>query len=196
MPNHTGRLVLTTVNPFAEPAAVLLAGALAESGFIGAPIGSPWAGRDGAYAVGPHFLDLLTFSGCAVSIAAAPADTPTSVPGSAFCYVELPRLEPSPRLLWGRNTRPPRCPACRERLTDWRQLIGAAAEPSSSGVICPRCGASHPPWVWDWKEQGGYGRRFVLIEEVFPGEAVPTARLFGVLSDAAGSGWRHFFVQD
>ena len=195
MPNHTGRLVLTTVDPFAEPDAALLAGALAESGFIGAPIGSPLAEREGVYAVGPHFLDLLTFSGCAVSIAAAPANTPTSASGAAFCSVELSRLAPSPRLLCGRNTRPPRCPVCRERLADWRRLILAAPEPPP-GVTCPRCGASHPAWAWDWKEQGGFGRRFVLIEEVFPGEAVPTPRLFGVLSGAGGSGWRHFFVQD
>jgi hypothetical protein len=188
MPNHTGRLVLTTVDPFAEPDAAPLAAALAACGFIGAPL----TGRHGSFAVGPRFLELLTFSGCAVRIAAAPGDSPES----AFSYVELPPPAPFPRLLWGRNTRPPRCPACRERLADWRRLIRAVAASLPPEVVCPRCGAAQPPWAWDWKEQGGFGRRFVLIEEVFPGEALPTPRLLGVLSDAGGSGWRHFFVQD
>jgi hypothetical protein len=36
----------------------------------------------------------------------------------------------------------------------------------------------------------------VLIEEVFPGEAVPSPTLLRLLADNAGGPWRHFYVQD
>ncbi|AUB82491.1 hypothetical protein [Candidatus Thiodictyon syntrophicum] len=188
MPNHTGRLVLTTSDPVAGPDAALLAAALSQSGFIGEPL----PGRRGAFSVGRNFLSLLAFSGCAVAIAAAPGPDP----GAAFCHVHFSALTAAPRLRWGRNTRPPRCPGCRSRLLEWRRRILESPERPLPGLTCTTCGETRPPWRWDWKEQGGYGRLFVMVEEVFPGEAVPTGRLLDLLTDACGSGWRHFFVQD
>lgn len=188
MPNHTGRLVLTTADPLAGPDPALLIAALSASGFISGPL----PGRRAAFAVGRNFLSLLAFSGCAVAIAADPA----TAPGSAFCHVALPAPTPAPRLLWGRNTRPPRCPACRARLADWQRRVLDAPLRPLPGLTCTQCGETRPPWRWDWKEQGGYGRQFILVEEVFPGEAVPTAPLLEILIDASGSGWRYFYVQD
>jgi hypothetical protein len=37
---------------------------------------------------------------------------------------------------------------------------------------------------------------FVQVEEVFPGEAVPTSALFEQLIRVSGIGWRHFYIQD
>jgi hypothetical protein len=51
-------------------------------------------------------------------------------------------------------------------------------------------------WDWDWKQQGGFGRLFVMVEEVFPGEAVPTPGLLDLLRDLDGTPWRHFYVQE
>lgn len=52
------------------------------------------------------------------------------------------------------------------------------------------------PWDWDWKGNAGFGRFFVQVEEIFPGEATPTTALTGVLEQATGAPWRHFYVQD
>jgi len=188
MPNHTGRLVLTTADPDASPDYALVIGVLERSGFIGASL----PGREHSYAAGPDLLDLLTFAGCAVVV----PTLPEAASGGAFCYVRIFPSVPVPRLLAGRNTRPPRCPGCRARLQDWRQQAPQWLDRPHAALACPACGQAHPPWRWDWKEHGGFGRLFVQVEEIFPGEAVPTPRLLDLLSLACGSGWRHFYVQD
>lgn len=63
-------------------------------------------------------------------------------------------------------------------------------------IACPACGEASPPWDYDWKEQAGFGRLFVRIEEVFPGEATPTPALMALLAEATGYEWRHFYLQD
>jgi hypothetical protein len=134
----------------------------------------------------------LSFAGCAV-VLPTPSAGQADEPG---CHVSLSGPAPAPRLIFGRNTRGPRCPWCRARLRDWRDRTRDWLERPSFGQQCPSCGRIGPPWRWDWKHEGGFGRLFVLVEEVFPGEAVPTQRLFDLLTRACGSGWRHFYVQD
>jgi hypothetical protein len=188
MSRHTGRLVLTTADPQAAPASGLVQGVLTQAGFIGAPL----PGRPGTFAVGPELLGLLSFAGCSVVLPGSTQDQA----GEAHCHVRIAGPEPMPRLIWGRNTRGPRCPKCRARLTDWQQRLTDWIERPLAGEVCPKCGGIHPPWRWDWKQQGGFGRLFVLVEEVFPGEAVPTQPLFDLLTRACGVPWRHFYQQD
>lgn len=188
MPLHTGRLVLTPADPLAVTDPVRLRQVLAEAGFIGETLDT----HAGRFLIGPGLLDLLTFTGCAVQLETTPADGA----GGAFCHVHLPPPTPSPRLLAGRNTRAPRCPACRARLTDWREGIADWSQAVGRSARCPGCAHAGPPWDWDWKQQGGFGRQFVLVEEVFPGEAVPTPGLFDLLRAIGPGAWRHFYVQD
>ena len=189
MRSHTGRLLLTTNDPQAAPEAGLVIGALSGAGFIGEPLRGP----ERAFGVGPAFLSLLAFTGCAVAIATDPGDDAGGIPR---CRVHIPALFPTPHFQSGRNTRPPRCPVCRAPLRDWGRRTQGWVDSPHRGATCPSCGETRPPWRWDWKEQGGFGRLFVAVEEVFPGEAVPMPRLFDVLTRACGSGWRHFYVQD
>ena len=188
MPNHTGRLVLTTNEPQAAPDSGLVIESLLGAGFIGAPL----HGLERAYAVGPTFLSLLAFTGCAVAISAEPG-AGESVP---CCHVRILPVSPAARLLWGRNTRPPRCPVCRAPLQEWGRRVQAWLDQPQRGATCPACGETRPPWRWDWKGQAGFGRLFLAVEDVFPGEAVPMPPLFDVLTRASGLGWRHFYVQD
>jgi hypothetical protein len=185
MPDHTGRLVLTTLDPRTAPDPDLVTDVLCQTGFIVAPLPD----EEHAFAVGPSFLSLLAFAGCAVTI-------PTGEDNAPRCQVRVPVPESAPRLLWGRNTRPPRCPGCRARLQDWRERLPDWQGRPAVGAACPACGEIRPPWRWDWKQQGGFGRLFVLVEEVFPGEAVPSPRLLDLLTRACGCGWRHFYIQD
>ncbi|MBK1722419.1 hypothetical protein CKO23_09190 [Thiocystis violacea] len=186
-PNHTGRLVLTTLDPHASPQRVLLVEMLAEKGFIGERLAQ---GEVAAYAIGPGFLSLLTFAGCAVRIRSEPDA------GAPFCHIQVPPVREHPYLLAGRNTRAPRCVGCRARLLDWRERRAHWASHPHAGVTCPTCRETRPPWLWDWKQQGGFGRLFIQIEEIFPDEATPTPALFDLLIRATGTGWRHFYIQD
>jgi hypothetical protein len=71
--------------------------------------------------------------------------------------------------------------------------VAAAAD---GALDCPACGHSAPPWSWDWKESAGFGRIFLTVEEVFPGEAVPAPALLDLLTRITGCAWRHFYIQD
>lgn len=184
--SHTGRLILTPGDPRAAPSRELLLEALAEMAVIGAPL----AGRGDAYAAGEGLLGLISFAGCAVAVELDPGV------GVPCCHVRVPALLAHPELQYGRNTRPPRCEGCRASLVDWRERFAHWRGHPHVGVVCPGCGEIRPPWRWDWKGTGGFGRLFVLVEEVFPGEATPTPSLLERLTAASGTGWRHFFVQD
>lgn len=198
MPLHTGCLVLTPVDPLDLPDRSEVRRVLAGAGLLAEPIPGrthePPGDASGAdverFRVGPRLLELLIFAGCAVRIDTAPGD------GAAFCHLRIPPPAPTPRLLAGRNTRPPRCPRCRVRLGDWRSHLSHWADGHDLRVSCPACAHAGPPWDWDWKQQGGFGRVFVMVEEVFPGEAVPTPALLDLLQDLAGTPWRHFYVQE
>ncbi len=149
------------------------------------------ASRSGeAFRVGTCFLSLVSFTGCAVRIETAPD---SHVP---FCHVRISPLAPQPLLQYGRNTRAPRCRECRGRLEDWRERTEHWASHPHAELMCPNCGATRRPSQWDWKQQGGFGRLFILVEEVFPGEAVPTPSLLDLLAQTSGTGWRHFYVRD
>ncbi|WP_246194915.1 hypothetical protein [Allochromatium palmeri] len=184
---HTGRLVLTPSDPHLAPDIGLLVEGLAQSSLLGVALERE-AGL--AFAIGPNFLSLLTFAGCAVQLRDAPQT------GAHFSHIRIPPLSPHPRLVVGRNTRAPRCAGCRAPLSDWRERVDHWAAHLHAGVRCPACGETRPPWLWDWKQHGGFGRVFVQIEEVFPGEAVPTPMLFEQLIRVSGIGWRHFYIQD
>jgi len=188
MPSHTGRMVLTPVDAMQCPDRDAVIRGLGAVGLIGSPL----PGRDDAFAAGEDLLELIVFAGCAVTLSvesATDADTP-------FCHVRIPTPSAWPRPLFGRNTRPPRCPVCRARATHWRERSALWRTGPVPDLVCEGCGASDAPWDWDWKQQGGFGRLLVIVEEVFPGEAVPAPRLMGLLSDVSGSDWHHFYVQD
>ena len=192
MPSHTGRLVLTPVDATAAVDRDALIDRLTSGGLIGP--GLP--GMADAFSAGDALLELIAFAGCAVTLAVEPGADPGADPGAAFCHVRIPPLARWPRPVFGRNTRGPRCPSCRARLADWRDALDQWDEPRAPALGCPGCGASAAPWQWDWKQQGGFGRCLVLVEEVFPGEAVPAPRLLDLLSAVSGSDWRYFYVQD
>jgi hypothetical protein len=186
MSTHTGRLLLSTGDPFLAPEQALLTARLSDAGFLGPPL----SGQIGAFSIGERFLQLLTFAGCAVKIAQAPdGDVP-------FCHIRLTGPFERPRFQCGRNTRPPRCPSCRSPLVDWKMRLANGKEADSAAIACPTCGETSPPWAYDWKQKAGFGRLFIRIEEVFPGEAVPTPELMNLLQSSAGCNWRYFYLQD
>ncbi len=186
MSAHTGRLLLTTRDPFLLPEQAPLTARLSEAGLLGPPL----KGRKDAFAVGERFLQLVIFAGCSVRIELSPmGDTP-------FCHIRFSGPFRRPVFLSGPNTRPPRCRNCRGRLRNWRQTLPDRDNAQPAQIICPACGEGSPPWGYDWKGQAGFGRLFIQVEEIFPGEATPTPALMGLLEGSSGCEWRHFYIQD
>ena len=186
-PLHTGRLVLTPSQPEQVVPIKPLADQLRSIGFIGAAL----AGRRDAFATGEHFLRLLAFTGCAVQFDRAP-----TAPDDAFSHIKLDCGHAAPRLLTGRNTRPPRCPSCGKALTDWRSQIQHWQLHQPPILRCPHCINSAPGWRWNWRQHGGFGRSFILVEEVFPGEGAPLPALLRSLHRLGIGDWHPFYVQD
>jgi hypothetical protein len=186
MPVHTGRLLLSTQDPFLLPDRTVLEAGLTSAGFLGEPL----PGLEDAFLSGEQFLQLVTFAGCSVQIELSPAgDKP-------FCHIRFTGPFERPVLLSGRNTRPPRCPGCRTPLREWKPALAAWREGGTADITCPDCGETHPPWAWDWRQKAGFGRLFIQVEEIFPGEAVPTPGLTTLLQRLTGSEWGCFYVQD
>lgn len=181
---HTGRLLLTPANPLLAIDPAALQTDLETIGFIGEPL----PGLDSAFVVGTHFLGLLTFAGCSVNLTLEP--TPD---GGPFTHIRLLGPLPRPSLFQGRNTRPPRCPTCRALHQGWAHIL---QRQESQDLACPACGSRRPSWDWEWRDKAGYGRSFISVEEVFPGEAEPTPSLLAALTALTASPWRRLFIQD
>jgi len=183
---HTGRLLLSPQDPFLLPEQASLATTLSEAGLLGTPL----EGHTNAFAVGERFLQLVIFAGCSVRIELSPMGE------APFCHVRFTGPFRQPVFLSGRNTRPPRCRSCRGRLWSWRDLLPDRDNAQPVRITCPTCGEASPPWGYDWKGQAGFGRLFIQVEEIFPGEATPTPALMELLAASSGCAWRHFYIQD
>ncbi len=179
--------MLTPCDPFAEPGLGELLGGLERCGFLGPALGP----GQSAWLAGDAILSWISFTGCSPHIRLEP---PADGTGS-FCHILLEGPYPTPRLSWGRNSRPPRCPRCRGPIADWpvhrRQWDLAPARP----FPCPSCGEAVTPLALRWRENGGFGRLFLALDDVFPGEAVPVPALFEELEVLSAQPWHHFYIQ-
>jgi hypothetical protein len=188
-------LVLATVDPLQAVDQATIVASLADLGLLGEPLDK----SDGAYATGPAFANLVAFTGCAVQFG-----DPTAGDSARGPWVQVLPGVRTPRLLWGRNTRPPRCPSCATPLRDWAESLAprSTREPGGTGcdatlpLVCGACAVAAPAHRWRWGRHAGAGRGFVLIEEVFPGEGRPLPALLRALGETGAGPWDFFYVQD
>jgi hypothetical protein len=186
---QTGRLLLTARDPQREPPTALLLHHLHRNGLLGPPLQGT-GGED--FLIGQGFLQLITFMGCSPHLELEPQPD-----GGPFCHLRIDGPWPTPQLRYGRNTQGPRCVACRTRLPEWRGLLPLWLErPTEASVLCPRCGHSQRPLDLGWRKEAGFGRLFLVVEDVFPGEAVPVPALLQGLGRVTGGDWHYFYVRD
>jgi hypothetical protein len=186
---HTGRLVLTPQDPYLlpdEPEAILTG--LHEIGFIDHALET----RPG-YLLGERFMQLVTFMGCSPYIRLQPDDSE-----EPFCHLRLDGPYPRPRRLHGKNARPPRCEACRKRLSGWQASFESwKASTDHWKAKCPHCGYQQDPVTYDFRQSAGCGRLFLFVENIFPQEAIPSPALLDALKRVSkGNDWRYFYQQD
>jgi hypothetical protein len=186
---HTGHLLLAAADPEQEPPTAPLLDHLHRTGLLGPPLD---AGGGQHFLIGQAFLQLITFMGCSPLLELEPPPD-----GGPFCHLRIDGPWPAPQLRHGRNTRGPRCAACRTRFADWRELLPRWLErPMETSVQCPRCGHYQRPLDLTWRREAGFGRWFLVVEDVFPGEAVPVPALLEGLAGVTGGAWHYFYVRD
>ncbi len=187
--SQTGRLLLVpdSLEWTASSAPVLAY--LQESGFVGRSLDNE---KPDAFLVGDHFLQLITFMGCSPHIELEPRGD-----GGSFCHVQVIGPLPELQLIRGDNTQPPRCGQCRGRLPHWQEELASwCVHPERADVLCPRCGHRQRPVDLGWRRNAGFGRLFVAVEDVFPGEAVPVPSFLQGLQRASGVAWEYFYIRD
>jgi hypothetical protein len=151
----------------------------------------PFRPEEQSFLTGPRFPQLITFLGCSPFLRLEPPDDGSS----DFCHLRFLGPFDRPRLLYGSNTRAPKCPACARGLDNWQSLAEQwEAEPDNSNFTCPHCGRHSSPLALEWRRKAGFGRFFLQVSEVFPGEAVPVGELMECLR-ADGDSWDYFYLQ-
>lgn len=146
-----------------------------------------------AFLAGTELARLISFLGCAPHFLTDAADQDKA----GFYHLEVIGPVAEMRFIASRLTRPPGCPDCRRRIPDWQELIDQwRGNPSDSAWTCPDCGAISRPHELNWRQNAGFGRLFVEVHGVFPGEAVPSDQLMAQLRDLSGTPWRHFYFQE
>ncbi|MCP3670730.1 MAG: hypothetical protein GY814_09920 [Gammaproteobacteria bacterium] len=174
-----GKLILYTGDTSPAPPAIeLLTQSLQELELIGHPIDS----EANSFLPGDSFLQLISFVGCSPNICLTPQTE------SDFSSVTIRGPFLQPQLIWDRNCRPPRCPGCNKPIPDWEKSF------NGSTLNCMRCGTESEAGDINWGRYAGYGRMFIEINNVFPGEATPVDLLFNRLKGETGVEWRYFFT--
>lgn len=184
----TGNLALHP--PLGAPAADfdLLQKRLEEIGLIGETI--PGNGRH--YRVGDRFLQLITFLGCSPYIRTEPKDEDDL----DYCHIRFIGPLDQPGLIYGSNTRPPRCPSCGKGIGHWEASLDTGKQISGNAMLsCATCEEETPVSAIKWRQQAGISHSFLLIPGIFPSEAVPLPELLEHLK-TADEEWNYFYVQE
>jgi len=142
------------------------------------------------YLCGEQFSQLVTFMGCSPYLVFEPPEDGSD----NFCHVRLHQY-PKTRLLTGQQTAPPRCPACRYRVGNWRPLLeNLEGNTALEQWTCPGCHENMSIFQLDWRQSAGAGKLFIEISNIFPGEAVPADRLLASLQHISGEKWHYFYL--
>jgi hypothetical protein len=143
------------------------------------------------YLCGDKFPQLITFMGCAPHLVFSPPEDGSS----SFCHIKLLKFD-QPKLFTGQQTAPPRCPACRYRISEWKKELNldTSDEDSTDKWECPKCHQQSALTDLDWRQSGGAGKILIEIKNIFPGEAVPVDKLLASLRDLSESTWKYFYI--
>ena len=140
---------------------------------------------DKDFLVGEQFLQHVTFAGCSPFIQLEPLENG----GKEFCYLSLLGPFEKPELFLCSNRSRPRCPSCKHRPDNWKQLSANWQEDPTHNWPCEKCGTLLSPLILDWRHYAAWGRLLVEIHQIYPGEAIPGNKLMQQLRHQTGIEW-------
>ncbi len=144
------------------------------------------------YRPGEEFLSLMTFLGCSPVVALGEP----GLTGEDFCHVAFEGPAEQTQFIGGKNVKPPRCPKCGYRFTDWPERVSAwESDRENDRLGCPECGSELSLTTLKWRQCAGFGRFFIKVWGIFEGEAVPSDRLLDALQQHTGTAWSYFYYQ-
>jgi hypothetical protein len=187
--SEIARLLLYPVDRNQLPDANKLLKILKDISFIGEPFE---AGGGERYLAGEHFFQYLSFLGCSPAIALAP-DAGEAIEPGRFCHIMMAEY-PEPVARYGLDTVIPRCPSCRQRLEQARERL--ADWKAGTVQACPACGESISPDQLAWKRTAVFGRFFLEIWNIYPGEAVPADSLLQKISVLTAGEWSYAYIRN
>ena len=156
--------------------------------------------NDAFYPTGEHFLQHISFLGCSPMIELEPPADPATLPAASaagkFCHVFL-HCSRSLSLHADPQCPPPRCPECRQPLTEWRSAFNALQHnPTLTGCHCASCGFDSQLTDLLFRKAAGIGHTFIEIRGIYPSEAVPTDGLLNRLARISGGPWRTIYIKE
>ena len=190
----SARLILHPETPGYAPAELVpLQRVLVDIGLLGACYGDYRVqSSEQRYLIGKHFLQLVSFMGCAPAIELAP---PADAGDESFCHIALSDIQPQPMFAVDAVLASPRCPHCRQRQDDWAQRVEHWRHEPRYRYECRGCHAALSPTELNWRRNGGFGRVFVSIFGIYPREAIPTEHLLACLQRATEQDWNYFYAR-
>ncbi len=163
-----------------------LLAALQQIGLISNTPSSASSGCATDFPAGDRFLDLIIFMGCSPAVQLEPG-----AQGSAHCYISL-QQHPSPGQLYaGSQSRPARCGLCKAPIETSR-LLGCIEKQRLP--TCIQCQAELNWSDVTWNKTIGMARVALVINNIFPHEAVPADELISTIKNGSGINWRYFYI--
>lgn len=156
--------------------------ALMEIGFI------TKAFKSNSFYAGDNFIDLIVFLGCSPDIQISPDEN------KAFCSVHFSDIKPHSRYLGHCDSISPRCPVCKSSAKNWKNTDNWQIP--TSQYICNTCHTASALSDLKWKQQGGYGRFSISINNIHPHEAVPAEKILQALSDVTQFKWTYLYANN
>jgi len=179
-------LILHPRDPLFTIARADLSSALIELGLLGTELTPNW------YTIGTNIFEHITFLGCSPVINCAATQQHGEI---NFCRIHLPPPLAHPIWRMRDNSPPPRCPQCRAPDLHWRRAIPDwELNPSARQHCCPNCGNVASLHDWKLRDAAGFGRVFIELWGIHPGEAVPGDNFIDTLAQLTGVSWQWFYL--
>jgi hypothetical protein len=154
-------------------------------------IDKPWK-QETDWLAGDNFLKLIAFMGCSPYIEFEP---PASGEEN-FCFVRLLGPFDERQFIYGKNVRPPQCPHCFGKTDKSKNFPQQTKNNPEQNWTCPSCDKDNHLADLNWRKQAGAASLFIVINSIFPSEAIPGNELLNALKNSTDCEWKYFYLQE
>ena len=154
-------------------------------------IDKPWK-QQTDWLAGDNFLKLITFMGCSPYIEFEPPESGEE----NFCFVRLLGPYDKRQFIFGKNVRPPQCSHCFGKTDKAANLPIQTKSNPEDNWTCPSCNKSSHLADLNWRKQAGAASLFIVINSIFPSEAIPGNELLNALKASTNCDWKYFYLQE